>query len=102
LVIAPDDLGRILDIYKQRNFYVDFSGDGFVRPGNAETQPNGSVDQLLVFAEERSDSFARLHWTERRSRIHYEWACRNVELVRSGASRSARPLQQEFRLPAGT
>jgi AbiV family abortive infection protein len=82
----PDELGRILDIYKQRNFYVDFTDGGFTRPGHAEVAPGGSVDQLLVLAEERSDSFARLHGTERRSAIHFDWVCRSVDLVKSGAT----------------
>jgi AbiV family abortive infection protein len=80
----PDELGRILDIYKQRNFYVDFWNDSFILPGAGEEHPAGSVDQLHVLAEERSDSFERLHGTIRRSRSFFDWACRTADLVASG------------------
>jgi AbiV family abortive infection protein len=80
----PDELGRILDIYKQRNFYVDFWGDSFMRPGEVEEMPNGSVDQLLLLAEERSDSFERLHGTEARSAAFLDAATIAAKNVQSG------------------
>ncbi len=80
----PDELGRILDIYKQRSFYVDFWGDTFVLPGAAEEYPNGPVDQLLLLAEERPTASSGSTEQERRSRIHFEWACRGADLLETG------------------
>jgi AbiV family abortive infection protein len=63
----PSDLGRSLDMYKQRSFYVDFWNGRFGVPGTAPSDLGELVDGLYALALERADSFGQFHATRERS-----------------------------------
>lgn len=55
-----------LNKWKQSSFYVDFSAAGVIAPSISD-QDMELLDYLVAFAQERLDSFAVWHVTERRS-----------------------------------
>ena len=79
----PDDLGRLLDLLKQRSFYVDFYGGAFVPPRDIALDLREVTDELHALALERLDSFAQLHASVSRSRQFLE---HGIKLVTTGAS----------------
>lgn len=64
----PQEIGKLLDLAKQRSFYADFVNGRFLVPGAGSDEVPSILDELFAFAEERADSFEWLHATQDRSR----------------------------------
>ena len=72
-VYAPDTLFARLDSLKQSNLYVDIREDGVHAPTDDQNLKR-SLDFLLVFGQERADSFRSWHVTTKRSSDELEVA----------------------------
>jgi AbiV family abortive infection protein len=83
----PEDLGKLLDLYKQRSLYLDRWGKRFVVPGSLETA--AIVDHVFALGQERADSFAWLHGTPERSTTFLK---SNIEASQTGRPHSV-PLR---------